>query len=272
MNYISYMEALGIGFNDAEKLKMLKNRISNFLEETADYISDQDYLNYCNIVHEKMDKYYPAHTLLDNSFQQSNSIHILVSKFVAFCNTVSDKTMPLYSPNRIRVYCGARFLNFITEELNTLGIPYEIIKRDKDILIIPKGAEELDKPLVSDVLEWLNGYPSARSVYITALKNYADKTAPSNVADDFRKALETFFQEFFKSDRTLENLKSEYGNYLKEHGVPKEISNNLETLLKSYTDYNNNYAKHKSRAQNNVLEYIMHQTGMIIRLLITLNQ
>ena len=34
----------------------------------------------------------------------------------------------------------------------------------------------------------------------------------------------------------------------------------------------NNYAKHHNKTSKNVLEYIMYQTGNIIRLLITLNQ
>ena len=140
-------------------------------------------------------------------------------------------------------------------------------------MIIPKGVKELDEPLVTDVLKWLTAYPNTHSLYVAALKHYVNETIdPSLVADGFRKALESFFQEFFNSDRTLENLKSEYGTYQKEVGVPKEISNYLEILLKLYTDYNNNYAKHKSQAKRNVLEYIMHQTGATIRLLIMLKK
>ena len=68
-----------------------------------------------------------------------------------------------------------------------------------------------------------------------------------------------------------ENYIRKYGEYLNEKGVPKEISNELEKLLKMYTNYNNNYAKHEDKAEINVLEYIMYQTGNIIRLVITLS-
>lgn len=90
----------------------------------------------------------------------------------------------------------------------------------------------------------------------------------SNIADEFRKALESFFQEFFNSKKSLENYKSEYGKYLKDHGVPKEISNNFYIILNLYNTFINNYAKHHDRTSKNVLEYIMYQTGNIIRLLI----
>ena len=59
---------------------------------------------------------------------------------------------------------------------------------------------------------------------------------------------------------------------IKARGVPSEISNNFETLQKSYTDFMNNYAKHHNKTTRNVLEYIMYQTGNIIRFLITLKQ
>lgn len=56
--------------------------------------------------------------------------------------------------------------------------------------------------------------------------------------------------------------------YFKKNGIPKEISNNLIELLKMYTAYNNNFAKHNDKSGKNVLEYMMYQTGNIMRLLI----
>lgn len=37
-------------------------------------------------------------------------------------------------------------------------------------------------------------------------------------------------------------------------------------------NYINNYAKHRDATSNRLLEYLMYQTGNIIRLLITLKQ
>lgn len=58
---------------------------------------------------------------------------------------------------------------------------------------------------------------------------------------------------------------------MKGKGVPKEISSNSETLLQAYANFMNAYAKHKDATSNNVLEYIMYQTGNVIRLIITLD-
>ena len=140
--------------------------------------------------------------------------------------------------------------------------------------VFPKGAEELDDALISEPLMWLKDYPNSHKAFIKSLKSYSKVTEEnaSDIADLFRKALETFFQEFFETEKTLENLKSEYGTYMKSKGVPTEISNNLETLQQSYTNFMNSYAKHHDKTSKNVLEYIMYQTGNIIRLLITLEK
>ena len=72
--------------------------------------------------------------------------------------------------------------------------------------------------------------------------------------------------------KALESNKSIYGNYLSKAGVPKEIASNFETLLQTYCSFMNGYAEHHDKTELNVLEYLMYQTGNIIRLLITLKQ
>ena len=118
----------------------------------------------------------------------------------------------------------------------------------------------------------MSRYPKAEKAWTAALKRYQSKDCDnaSEIADLFRKALEELFREFFKSEKSLINLKSNYGQYLKNHGIPPEIVKNLEALLQQYDYFNNNHAKHTSETDYNVLEYIMYQTGMIMRLLITL--
>ena len=57
---------------------------------------------------------------------------------------------------------------------------------------------------------------------------------------------------------------------MESKGVPKELRNNFETLLQNYTNFMNGYAKHHDKTNKNISEYIMYQTGNLIRLLITL--
>ena len=132
----------------------------------------------------------------------------------------------------------------------------------------------MDDALVSEPLEWLADYPESRKAFVKALKEYSETTPDnaSDIADKFRKTLENFFQEYFGGNKSLENYKNAYGTYLKSQGVPKEVSGNFETLLQAYTSFMNNYAKHRDATSNRLLEYLMYQTGNIIRLLITLKQ
>ena len=84
-------------------------------------------------------------------------------------------------------------------------------------------------------MEWLKEYPLSHKTFIKALKDYTSATeeTASEAADSLRKALETFFQEFFGGRKSLENYKSGYGGFLKDHGIPTELANNFQTLLDS---------------------------------------
>lgn len=267
MKYVDYREKLGLGFNDADKTKMLFNKIIEFLKKARndyhlqEFLFGRDDIKYlfCQMVGENT--CYNDYRDIINSFCKETSIAGIISKFIVLVNLSTPK--------------GANFLiDLLKKYLESLNIPYELIKDEDGYFIFPKGAKELDYALVSEPLEWLSEYPQTQKEWIEALKVYSSLTDDnaSDVADKFRKALERFLQEFFGKTKSLENLKSEYGAYLKARGVPSEISNNFETLQKSYTDFMNNYAKHHNKTSRNVLEYIMYQTGNIIRLLITLKQ
>ena len=166
------------------------------------------------------------------------------------------------------------FWNILQDNLGEASIQYELLNDGDGVFVFPKGAPEMDNALISEPLSWLSTYPKTHTAYVKALKEYSEATPDnaSDIADKFRKALETFFQEFFACDKALENCKGLYGGYLKSQNIPTEITANFETLLQAYTNFINGYAKHHDKTGLNVLEYIMYQTGNIIRLLITLKQ
>ena len=108
------------------------------------------------------------------------------------------------------------------------------------------------------------------------MKSYADATqnTASDVADKFRKALETFFQEFFGGGRSLEKFISDhtYEQYLDKCGVPSDMRDEFKNTVNAYAKFINNNAKHHDKTELKVLEYLMYQTGNIMRFLITLKQ
>ena len=148
--------------------------------------------------------------------KEESDLTSLISKYVAMVNS--------YTGNKTN---RKELERKIEEILTDCQVPYEIIKDSDAIFVFPKGAEELDEELISSSFEWLKDYPKTRKAWIDALKDYsyATELTASETADNFRKALERFFQEFFHSKKSLENLKSEYGTYMTSKGVPVELRN-----------------------------------------------
>ena len=274
MDWLDYREKLGIGFCDKEKIELFFRRLSNTLELFIDdiNITVREYYRFCNETGSLIDTslcndYYGRERFCDCVkiiSKHKSDLNEYLAYYISLVNCLEETNSD---------ESNKQFMTTILiDSLTNTHIPYDILTDKDGIFIFPKGAKELDDALVSETLEWLKQYPQTRKEWIDALKDYSNLNSnnASDVADKFRKALERFFQEFFNTIKTLENLKSEYGNYMKSKGVPPEISNNLETLQQCYTNFMNNYAKHHDKTSEKLLEYIMYQTGNIIRLIITL--
>ena len=272
MDFVDYRKQLGICFNDRELENLFFNRIFNVLDDLDDMnnqISKEEYFHFCRYTGYPM-----QHGTTDGEgwgiilrvlHKNIGSVREFLPYYMFMINCQED--------NEYKSWTKEGFKNLVCNCLLESHIPCEVYEENGGYFVFPKGAEDLDKALISEPLLWLSEY-SSRKAFVKALKAYSKSTEEdaSDVADLFRKALETFFQEFFNSSKTLENMKSEYGSYMKAKGVPSEISNNLETLLQSYTSFMNGYAKHHDKTAKNILEYVMYQTGNIIRLLVTLEK
>lgn len=278
MDWIDYREKLGIGFSDERKVRLFYSQMSIALDFViASKYSDVtpgEYYTFCYETGAQFDM-----KLMNDSPGSARLLECIriirghenffadyLSYYVWFMNCLDERKFGAWNRKKAR--------ELLVRCLKETHIPYDLLEDNGKVFVFPKGAAELDNALVSEPLEWLSEYPSSRTAFVKALKEYANATPEnaSEIADKFRKCLETFFQEFFATDKSLENCKSEYGSYLKGHGIPAEISGNLESVLQAYTNFMNSYAKHHDRANLNVLEYLLYQTGNIIRLLITLKQ
>lgn len=274
MDWIDYREKLGIGFSDRNKVEYFMTKMFNLLDGLGDemrvQINEEEYFTFCNVTGTPMrhgELFGEGFTTITNVLRRnSHSLEHFLAYYVVFINCQKDVSYKSWTKEN--------FKNVVCNILRESHIPYDLIQDRDGYFIFPKGAEEMDAALVSQPLFWMSAYPKAHAAFVKALKEYAIATPDnaSDIADKFRKTLETFFQEFFGCDKTLENCKGIYGSYLKSRNLPPEIAANFETLLQSYTNFMNAYAKHHDQTGLNVLEYIMYQTGNIIRLLITLKQ
>lgn len=271
MNYLDYRKRLGIGFDNSQLASLFLKKMKNHLEiicEDASFknlVTPRMVFEYCNITgaeYEDMTTSYGLESIIEDVTYESD-IREFLAKYSVLLYLLKEYQQAYQ-----------RFWNTLQENLGEANIQYELLNDDDGVFVFPKGVPEMDNALISEPLSWLSAYPRTHTAYIKALKEYSEATPnnASDIADKFRKTLETFFQEFFDCDKTLENCKGIYGGYLKSQNVPSEITGNFETLLQAYTNFMNGYAKHHDKTSMNVLEYIMYQTGNIIRLLITLKQ
>lgn len=273
MDFVDYREKLGIGLQDKELEKLFFSRIFNGLNNMYAMkiqISDIEYFDFCQKTGSHMQLNLTSGGYWEAIYQtlrlKSNSIKEFLPYYIFFIDCQIDENF--------KAWRKKDFKDLLCKCLSDSHIPFEVYEEEDTFFVFPKGATELDDALVSEPLLWLKDYPKTRKAWIDALKGYSKLTdnSASDVADKFRKSLERFFQEFFTSDKTLENLKSEYGNYLSLQGVPAEIKNVFEKLLDLYAKYMNDNAKHHDKVGKNVLEFIMYQTGNIMRLMITISK
>lgn len=237
---------------------MLKNSLNIIITESGLFNERGIWKKFCYITgvyyHKLYNELYSIGEIVTNS---NNSFKEVIFYYQALLSIVNN------DENRKKAF------NVLKNCLNNFKIKYNVIENGDELLIFPPGDSRMDNALVVDTLLWMDKYPDAKKMWKKAIKLYDenDMEKASEIADLFRKTLETFFKEFFNINCSLENSKSIYGSYLKDHGITSEISNNLVNLISLYCDYNNHCAKHNDNTNKNVLEYIMYQTGNIMRLL-----
>ena len=270
MKWIDYREKLGIGFNDEEKKQMFSSKISNRLLGTFQKINTKKELverferivtDYYIEIGEAVPLHISVFHFISN-ISRSGTIVEMVCKYVAFLNILKKSNLEAGY---------LKFRDLLEKSLLELNIAYDIYEDDDGIFIFPKGAKELDNALVSEPLEWLIDFPNTRKTYIIALKQYSEGIYIRDVADNLRKALETFLQEFLENTKNLETNKNSICKYLGEQEVDAGITGLLKPLLDSYKNINDRTAKHNDAVEQKLLEFLLYQTGVFIRMIISVS-
>lgn len=268
MNWIDYRTKLGLSFSDKAKFKMLKNKLLNFLDILPEVnYGTISYLRYVSLVGERRrDDYLDTLPGIQVSLEDSSSLEDLISKYIAFYNT--------YLPDD-DVYDSAvkkQIIVFLKNSLGELKVGYELIEDADGIFVLPQGVKELDDALVSQPLEWLKDYPQSYKTYCIALRQYSDGVYIRDVADNLRKTLEAFLQEFLNNNKNLETNKNEICKYLGMQGVDPGISGLFQPLIAAYKNINDRIAKHNDQVDKKLLEFLLYQTGVLIRMVLVVKR
>lgn len=265
MKWAEYRERLGIGFSDEDKRLLLSNKLYTFVQYsqlTSSYSADDAYrfCLYTGKVYKEVHDYLFA---VANTFREPNmSIKKMIAFFVAFVNSQEDASQE----------DKGELIEILKKFLDDLCIPYEVFCDEEGTYIFPKGAEEFDDALVAEPFMWLGKYPSARKTYLIALQQYYEGKYTRDVADNLRKALEAFLQEFLGNEKNLESNKNEICKYLGEQGVDPGISGLFQSLINSYKNINDRIAKHNDAVDKKLLEFLLYQTGVLIRMVIVVSK
>lgn len=269
MKNVDYRKKLGLGFNDESKIKMLKIRIFNLLTEFDETKEDWELeIDIKKITRNFSDE---IGILIPSEYKNLQIIYYIICSqkdisscvyfFVTFLNTLKHE----YNDYVIIETLETRFLS----ALDNMKLSYDKSVDSDGIFIFPKGAEELDSALVSEPLEWLKDYPQTKKTYVIALKQYSDGIYIRDVADNLRKTLEAFFQEFLGNKKNLANNINEVFKFLGTHNAEPELAGSIKDLLSKYDSLNNKIAKHNDKVDARYLEFLLYQTGIFIRMLIT---
>ena len=276
MDWIDYREKLGIGFDDEEKTKLFYNRMSNLFDvlisDTDAFVTVVEYHDFCmdtgtrlnlNILEHYQD--YERFKACVHIIQKHETVFTdYLAYFVWFINSLSD--------DKERTWNRQAFKKMLLYHLKEAHIQFELLEDDNKVFVFPKGAVELDNALVSEPLEWLRDYPLAHKTFVIALKQYSDGIYIRDVADNLRKALEAFLQEFLNNTKNLETNKNEICRYLGEQEVDAGISGLFQPLINAYKNINDKIAKHNDAVDAKLLEFLLYQTGVLIRMVLSVKQ
>lgn len=147
-------------------------------------------------------------------------------------------------------------------------MPINLIKVQTDYFFYPSGAKLLDQALVNDILVWIIRYEDVYNNLKNALEKYEQRIYKRNLVDNLRLALELLLKHILNNNKSLENQKNELGSYLKNKNVTGEIRSMYWTLIKYYSDYQNNHAKHSDDVNDTEVEFILYLTGTFMRFLL----
>lgn len=277
MDFLDYREKLGIGFSDELKFRYFKTKLFNILygvrsDTYSGCLDFEEYFCFCNLTGTELDHRFTAD--YNSAKRLSHCINVLekhtsyLTEFLPYCMAFINSVKTEKYGNWKR----ENFVNVVTDMMEESHIPYELIEENGEYFVFPKGAPEFDVALVSEPLEWLKAYPVAHRTYVTALKQYADGIYVRDVADNLRKALEAFLQEFLGNSKNLETNKNEICKYLGEQSVDAGITGLFQPLINAYKNINDRIAKHNDAVDKKLLEFILYQTGVLIRLVIAVKQ
>ncbi|HPN22996.1 MAG TPA: hypothetical protein PK758_13925, partial [Tenuifilaceae bacterium] len=126
----------------------------------------------------------------------------------------------------------------------------------------------INADLARENLVLLKDFPEAAKLFQTALDKLNEARFERNLLDDLRLSLEYVIKQILKNSKSLENQFEPLGNFLKQTGTSKELTNMLRTLTDYYSKYQNTYVKHNDAIKEEEVDLLINLTSSFINFLI----
>ena len=267
---IDFYKRWNIDLNEEERWHSFRNRVLNSymkIGRTISYSSEMEDEFFELIgIHNR-----PANTfdfnVLENGLSKSPTYNYLFD-----VNDIKGFMMGIQAVFWLKELTKVQkgdFLIGIQEAVSITGVPLGIKQTESEIIFYPEGAKLLDKKLINDNLDWLSAHPKSYETFKMSLMEIGIQGKERNVVDHLRLSLELLLKDIFNNGKSLENQKTDIGNYLKSRNISPEISNLLERVLDYYAKYQNNKAKHDCAVLFSEVEFILYLTGTVMRFLLT---
>lgn len=126
---------------------------------------------------------------------------------------------------------------------------------------------------VNQVRHWLDDYPETKKHYESAFEKKNNKIYERNLLDDLRYSFESLINSILRTKKSLENLKSELGDFLDKYKINVEVKNlYISTIFDFFTKYQNENVKHNACFESIEIDFIFNQTTVLMEFLITLHK
>ncbi len=154
-------------------------------------------------------------------------------------------------------------LKKINDAINFSEVNVDIALNENEIILHPKGEEELDEKLVNRVFSFLNNDSSNH--FEQALKYYQINNSVKS-AESLRRALEEFLRFKLGNSKGLNSNITELQLKLKKGGCDSQIRNTVFQIFSYLDQYFNEKSKHKDGKIDDVEnEYLIYQVGLLLR-------
>ena len=202
---------------------------------------------------------------------------------------VPHPNYPFEAPNKrtallenLQPFCGSQQHRIIRELCDHHALPLvrnpererikvQLATTYADFAATP-AVGKVSEEVIENTRHWLDGYPEARDVYVSAAAKYGAGVFTRNLLDDLRVALELLLKDLLANGKSLENQVPALGAYIKARGGSPQLGNMFAKLVDYYCTYQNSYIKHGDAVKEPEIEFILELTSAFMKHVIRINR